>query len=896
MRPHTASITAVAVFVVAGLALPHPVRAQEQPPPGQPPPAPPESPPQPPADFQPPELVEFVPADYPPEAAAAGLEATVLLEILVDADGTTREVKVVTPVGHGFDEAAVAAAQRFKWTPGRAKGKPVAVRVTYEYQFVLEDAPATQPDDAPAPPAGTGVIEGTVLEKGTRAPVVGAGVAAERIDEAGGEGAAAAPPVGADTVTDENGRFRLEGLPPGKYRVVVRESEHKARKFDETVGEGEAVTVRYLMERKDYNPYQSTIEGESDRQELERRVISVEEANRVPGTRGDALRAVESFPGVARPPFGGGFLLVRGSNPEDTQAMIAGHFVPLFYHFGGLTSVVNSDLLERIDYLPGNFSARYGRATGGVVGAELRAPRKDRWSGYVDADVIDAGFLLEGPVGRGSLAFAARRSYIDAVFGAVVPEDAGLDFTQAPVYWDYQAIYDAPAGGGRLRVILYGGDDQLRFAFGDPTEVDPALRGDVSNHTRFHRLNTTWKRPLGDATDLTLSWATGLGALDFSLGPSLLFSISLWFNSYRAEIAHRPFSNVRLIFGTEGLFYPYEIDVRGPRPPAEGEVGAPPSSLPQLEAHETGNEWTPAVFAEAEIDAGYGLTITPGARADYYMIADEFVVDPRLAVRWRRGDHTARFGLGRYSQPPQPYESQGDYGNPEVDPETSVHLSLGYDLQLTKAVRVESTVYYKWLSNLIVRDDTLTMREDGSIGPIAYTNDGDGRIYGAEILLRHEVTKGFFGWVSYTISKSERRDHPEMDPDHRPFQFDQTHILTLVGSWKLPWRLEVGGRFRYVTGNPDTPIVGSIYDADADVYFPIPGESGSERLSAYHQLDLRVDRRWVFDSWMLTAYLDIQNVYNRLNPEGYFYSYDFRDRAEVTGLPIIPSIGVKGEF
>jgi hypothetical protein len=59
---------------------------------------------------------------------------------------------------------------------------------------------------------------------------------------------------------------------------------------------------------------------------------------------------------------------------------------------------------------------------------------------------------------------------------------------------------------------------------------------------------------------------------------------------------------------------------------------------------------------------------------------------------------------------------------------------------------------------------------------------------------------------------------------------------------------------------------------------------------------VRLDRRWVFEGWMLTGYIDVQNAYNRQNPEGAFYSYDFRESVPVSGLPIIPSIGVKGEF
>jgi TonB family protein len=862
-----------------------------QPPPGAEAPPPPAPEPAPPADFVPPELAEFVPATYPAEAQAKGLEAVVTLEILVDETGATKEVKVVGAAGQGFDEAAVAAAQKFKWRPAKAKGKPVKVRITYAYQFTLDDAPS--PSDGPAEPppkAGTGRIEGGVFEKGTRVPLIGAGVAAVA---SGGESAGE---TAAETTTDERGRFSLDRLGPGRYQIVVRAADHKPRRFDETVGESEVVEVRYLVEAKDYNPYQSTISAAPDREELERRVIPVEEATKIPGTRGDALRAVESFPGVSRPPLGSGLLVVRGSNPEDTTSYVAGHWVPLIYHFGGITSVINSDLLERIDYVPGNFSSRYGRAVGGVVSVEVRAPRRDRWSGYVDMDIIDAGFLIEGPVGKGSLALAARRSYVDAIFAAVVPDDSGLDFTQAPVYYDFQAMWDTPLAGGRLRMIGFGVDNQLRFAFGDPAEIDPAFRGGASNHTLFHRVHATWKRPLGETTTLTLSAATGYGALDFELGPSLNFSADFFFNSYRAEVSQALGSHVRLIAGTDALLYPFHIEVRGPRPLAEGQVPAPPSAQQQFFADETSVEWTPSAFALAEISPGYGLTIVPGARAEYYLVADAFSFDPRLSVRWQEGENTVRFGVGRYSQNPQLYETQAQFGNPDVNPERAIHVSLGYDRQLTRAVRVESTLYYKKLSDLIVRDDTLVMQPDGSLAPVAYTNAGIGRIYGAELLLRHDTTKNFFGWVSYTLSRSERRDHPDQDLDWRPFQFDQTHIVTVVGSLKLPWRVEAGLRFRYVTGNPDTPIVGSIYDADADVYLPIPGESGSTRIAPYHQLDVRIDRRWVFDRWMLTAYLDVQNAYNRQNPEGTFYSYDYRESSSVTGLPIIPSIGAKGEF
>ena len=55
-----------------------------------------------------------------------------------------------------------------------------------------------------------------------------------------------------------------------------------------------------------------------------------------------------------------------------------------------------------------------------------------------------------------------------------------------------------------------------------------------------------------------------------------------------------------------------------------------------------------------------------------------------------------------------------------------------------------------------------------------------------------------------------------------------------------------------------------------------------------YALDVRVDRIWTFDRWRLSAYLDVQNVYNRANPEGWDYNFDYRERARLTGLPILP--------
>ena len=165
---------------------------------------------------------------------------------------------------------------------------------------------------------------------------------------------------------------------------------------------------------------------------------------------------------------------------------------------------------------------------------------------------------------------------------------------------------------------------------------------------------------------------------------------------------------------------------------------------------------------------------------------------------------------------------------------------------------------------------------------------GVGRVYGGELLVRQELWKNFFGWVSYTIMRSERRDHPG-DP-WRLFQYDQTHILTLLGSYKLPHGFQVGLRFRYVTGNPYTPVTRAYYDINSYAYVPIYGAPYSSRLPSFNQLDMRVDKTFSFNAWKLTLYVDIQNVYNSTSAEGVVYSYDYK-QPRVSQRAAVPAGG-----
>ncbi len=111
--------------------------------------------------------------------------------------------------------------------------------------------------------------------------------------------------------------------------------------------------------------------------------------------------------------------------------------------------------------------------------------------------------------------------------------------------------------------------------------------------------------------------------------------------------------------------------------------------------------------------------------------------------------------------------------------------------------------------------------------PLYLSNNGLGRAYGIELLLRRQLMRGLYGWVAYSLSRAERRDDPTEYgyPNWRLYEFDQTHILTVIASYQTEHNWTFGTRLRYTSGDPFTPFVNGIFNANNGSYVCIPGES-----------------------------------------------------------------------
>jgi hypothetical protein len=232
--------------------------------------------------------------------------------------------------------------------------------------------------------------------------------------------------------------------------------------------------------------------------------------------------------------------------------------------------------------------------------------------------------------------------------------------------------------------------------------------------------------------------------------------------------------------------------------------------------------------------------------------------------------------------------SFGGLGNPDLQSMRGWDVSAGGLWQPEPAYSIDAQVFYKSLWNVVTVAPGLFPTEP-------YSNSGAGRVYGLELLARHKASgTGWFGWLAWTLLWAERRDQPASN--WRPFDYDQRHILAAVAGWQLPANWQVSSRFRLVGGNPTTAIVGAVWNEQTDDYESVSGAYNASRLPTFWQLDVRVDKRIVWNHWAFNFYLDVQNATNRRNVEGVSYNFDYTRQSVQSGLPIIPSLGVKAEF
>ncbi len=826
---------------------------------------------------RPPAVVEPAEPEYPREAREAGLAGAVVLELEVSETGEVANATVTGPAGHGFDEAALAAARKLRFSPAEIDGKPARVRIEYRFTFALAPVPAPE-----APPPVN--LRGVVLERGTRLPVVAASV------EAGGRTAR----------TGRDGRFELAGVPEGRVRVTVVDGSHARYEADETIEAGKLTEVKYWVKRNQADAYEAVIVGARDEREVAHVAISSGEIQRVPGVSGDTVKVIQNLPGVARASTGEGHLVVRGSNERDTKVYVDGREVPFVFHFGGLTSIYSADLVKEVEFEAGSFGVRFGRAIGGRVNLVTRDPG-ERTHAVADANLYHAMTLVEGrPREDVGVAFAARRSYVDAVINAAADRMTdGPGFSIAPRYYDFQGkVAWRVSDSDVLRLDLLGSDDRMVLTGVETTGLQDF---DVDYGLGFVQTGLRWEHRVSEATRLDLSAGVSRNEIQMKFSDDFDEKELEWIASFRGELRHGFGERLRVTAGFDGVWFPQaKVDVLAPAFTPPGQV---PSPLQETTSyHQTVSGFEGGAFVEATWQPLPKLYLVPGVRADVHRSPYTSLswVDPRLAARFEPRSGTALKGaLGLYHQAPPIVYLTEEWGNPDLREESAWQYSVGAEHRIVKHLFADLQLYYKRLFHLAEPSDRMILR-DGQLVPEHFSSDSGGEAYGAELLLRWDPDGRFFGWIAYSLSRT-KRDRPNSGArlEEEADQYDQPHNVVALGTVELPeiWEgLSAGFRVRYTTGNAHAPVRGAAYDADGDVYQPITTGAATDREPSFFQLDVRVDKKWTHRTWTFAAYLDLQNVTSRENPEGAAYNYDYSRSGWATGLPLFPSFGVRAEY
>lgn len=753
--------------------------------------------------------------------------------------------------------------------------------------------------------ASAGSIEGTVREKGTRTPIPAALLYVHELE--------------GEALSDEEGRFFIslpdKGLPgaltlevesPGYDPVALSlpaPADDKTLKLDVYLAPNDdADAVTRVRERR----------STADRARGVHR-ISGREVNELPGTYGDPAKAIENMPGMGRVLRSQGSLFVRGARPEDTAVYVDDFEVPDLYHFTGSTSVINIPFVDSVELVPGAFSARYGRATGGLVVLHTKKLPTDDLHGMAKLDVIDGGAYVGVPMGdKAAVGVSARRSFLDAIrWGQRAMSGTGDDVMLIPTYWDWQLKLDWDVTAGHeLVVFAFGSGDRELYALDGSATAEPY---EEMRDSDFARVGMRYSHLLGGGFTHTITPMIGYERRlhDVLMGYERR-SRDTFEAQLRDEVVWRD-ETTRVAVGVDATARADYVQLGGAfAPPLFRELPAADiDGLVRAQRYEdTVARGTVGLYAEGTFEPLERLSLTPGVRFDAYWYRDvpELSIEPRAAASYEAVEGpwgtTVKAGAGVFSRPPDPEDLvvAERYGR-QLEPSKALHLQAGFEQGFGDIGTLSTTVFSIMRDHVPIRAPTFPASEDPLASPIAMTA---GQVSnGAELLFRFAASSLGYGWVSYTLARHEVRDGVAAFAVRYPYaaEGDTTHLLALVGQLKLGWGFRLGGRYRVATGMPHTPITGGIFDADAGRYLPVYAAKASSRFEAFQALDLRVDWSLLLPWLEVAVYADLVNVHSVLDSllgvnatEDLVYNADYTAANEVKGLPLIPTVGVKATF
>ena len=715
--------------------------------------------------------------------------------------------------------------------------------------------------------------------------------------------------------TDRLGLFRILEVAPGPYTVRVEGLGYTGSSEEIVVGSAETVELDLRLERSAIRLEGISVEAERSRARarfdqvggVTIRELSLADIRTVPGlAEPDPVRALEVLPGVVSTSDFSASFHVRGGSHDQNLILLDG--MPIFspFHLGGVFSVFNADMIDRVELHSGGFPAEHGGRVSSVL--------------QIESDAGDGDFSVDGAVsllatraavgGRlgnslaSALGFAnvryrasARRSYIDLLIG------------QIPYHLtDFQTIVEGwTPGGDRVTLTAYKGRDVFDLTSLD--DEDFPLRMDWNWGNDAVGVRWTHPRRGGGSLDVRANFSRFLTGLIFPDFDDTRLSSRIQQAQFKADLDVRPSARLSVQVGTsaERLSYRNLFSTGGTE-----FVGG------------KGKGWLLGAYLQTRWAVPSTWLVEVGLRADGYSPdPGDWIqeITPRLAVKrfLGGGDLAVKVAVGRYTQ----------FLHSLRDEE----LPLGLDFWVLAGERAPHTISdqlqvgiegyrgsdWFWSLEGYVRSFEGVVTFNIADNPNDDLDDilaGDGLSYGVDLLLRRE-TGAVTGWLAASFLKADRTfpDPLSAQPDRPdityPPIFDRRIDVDFVLRYPAPWGWEGGLRWNVSTGTPYTRAVGSYryYDAryvgdrrldwtgDED-HGVVLENRNSSRYPTYHRLDVSF-RRTFEKSWgSVTPYVNVVNVYNQRNVLFYFFEYERNPavRSGVSMFPLLPTFGLEARF
>jgi TonB-dependent Receptor Plug Domain len=659
--------------------------------------------------------------------------------------------------------------------------------------------------------------------------------------------------------------------------------------------------------------------------EVSQNSFQQDELSQLAGTGGDAVRALQTLPSVLPAGAGSADIVVRGGLPGDNSYFYDDLLLPFIFHFGGVETIIPPRMIESMDFYPGAFSARYTDTIGGVI--QLRSPGSipQRTSGEFELGLIQSGIYLEGNAftsnKENELAVSGNSKENDATKKILLTSDKDSDgigyrlgfrrtylelykpiiqklsdnssFVTIPQATDYQLVLNGNHSKGTWQAYLLGAIDKVslsapignsttasgqnNFSFYNSLEVTGVrynlnLNNGLGLRFTFEQRYFVWQQNiLGSVVDAR-SNLFGLGImLDKKINDMLSFTVGI-----RPKYVHNQ-------VGIDVVQYPS----------GNPTVYFDPDLAPIVNENVTMDQFYGDTFIDILFSPVKSVKINPGINVLQGPVSNQTAVDPRVGLRYEFVEgQTLKLAWGYYSQLPDVQYTAPGYGNPHLDLERSIQYVLGLESKFFENYSSDVQVWYKTSNNLV--------------GPAVnnpndkYENSIQSRAKGIEILIKKKPSDYWFGWISYGISSAQQRDPGS--GIWRYTDYDRTHSINVVYGQKITSRWNAGGRFQFTTGTPYSSVSGGTYNQNTGAYAPVPDgntyliDKNDARNSYFMEVDFRTEYDFLFKDWTLTSYLDIFNLLNRSNVAYTTFNRDYSNTIQVSGLPIIPSVGIIAKF